>query len=182
MSWAFNADRLAEKLLQCGAETDPARAATRGAAIYATLRPALERVMRDSPDILFVAGAGNSDQPAEVARYIPQTLGVPNLLVVGGTGSGGRPTGFTTFGEGVAIYGPAEGIAVRGLGGLRMRSSGTSFSGPYVARIAASMLAVAPGLKPAALVAGLKETATAGEGGIRLADAGAAVRWAAARR
>lgn len=181
MSWGFEADRFAEKLLECGVETDPARAKVRGQAIYARLRTALHRMIRDAPGVLFVAAAGNSDQPDDIAATIPQTLGLPNLLVVGGTGQGGRPTAFTTFGKSVALYGPAEGIPVRGMGGVRMRASGTSFSAPFATRVAASMLALSPSLSPAQLIEGMTATATPGDSGIQLIDAGAAARWAVAR-
>ena len=182
MSWGADADEFARNLIDTGSETDPSRAKTRAEAMYRTLRGALDRMIRDCPDILFVAGAGNSNQTTAIAGTVPQTLGLPNLLVVGGTGSTGRPTAFTTYGGAVRIYAPAEGNRVRAPGGMRMRASGTSFASPFAARVAASMLAVNPDLPPARVIEGILQTATDGEDGMRLIHPGQAVRWARAAR
>ncbi|KQS54067.1 hypothetical protein ASG17_14080 [Brevundimonas sp. Leaf363] len=183
MSWVSNADGWAEGLLRAGQETDPERAATRGAAMAAVMRAAIDGVIRDCPDILFVVGAGNSDQPEEVQDAAPQTLDRPNILVVGGTGTSGRPTAFTTYGARVRLYALAEGNIVRSPGGQVMRRSGTSFASPMTARVAAQMLAVAPGLTPEQVIQGLLETAQPGEGGdLPVIHPAHAVAWARARR
>jgi subtilisin family serine protease len=182
MSWAFAADGFARRLLQTGVETDPARAAERAETMNQVFRDAVSAVIRDCPDILFVAAAGNSDQTEQSARTTPQTLDHPNLLIVGGTGITGNPTAFSTYGAGVRLYALAEGNQVRAPGGQIMRASGTSFAAPTAVRAAAAMLAVNPELTPAELIAGLTSTAR-GEGDVDLPllDAGAAVRWARAR-
>lgn len=182
MSWGMSADGFAQRLMRSGTETDRQRASARGKAIFEMVRPAMARLMTDNPKILFVAGAGNSNQSAEVAAWAPQSLGLPNLIVAGGAGSSGGPTAFTTFGKEVAIYAPAEGVTVRAPGGMVMRFSGTSFAAPKVARTAAAMLAVNPDLDPAALVTGLQATATAGPDGMKLLHSAAAVRWAQERQ
>jgi len=179
MSWGGSADGNASDLLRSGAETDPVKAAQRGAVIDRILRDAVSAVIRDCPDILFVAAAGNTDQTEEGSRSTPQTLVYPNLLVVGGTGKAGNATAFSTFGAGVKLYALAEGNEVRAPGGQIMRASGTSFAAPTTVRAAASMLAVNPDLTPVQLIEGLLATAH-GEGAatLPLLDAGAAVRWA----
>jgi hypothetical protein len=96
MSWRFTVDIFRGRLLESGAEADPARATTRAKAIFATLRPALAIMIRQCPDILFVATAGNSDQSQEIQAAIPQTYEAANLLIVGATGANGRPTAFTS--------------------------------------------------------------------------------------
>lgn len=183
MSWKTDADELAEGLLRSGAETDPARAGERGAAMFRTLRAAIDGVLRDCPTILFVAGAGNDDTPDAVLGAAPQTLERSNLLVVGGAGTSGAPTAFTTYGAGVRLYALAEGNRVRIPGGQVMRGSGTSYASPNVVRIAATMLAVNPSLTPEQLIEGLLSTAhPAPTADLPLVDEGAAVRWARGRR
>ena len=183
MSWGSTADDWAEHLMRTGAETDPARAVERGQAMAATVRAAVDGVIRDCPDILFIAGAGNANQSDQTQDATPQTLDRPNILVVGGAGTAGNPTAFTTYGGAVRLYALAEGNTVRGPGGQVLRRSGTSFAGPVAARAAASMLAVNPALTPAEVIEGLLATVQpAGDAALPLLDAGAAVRWARARR
>ncbi len=182
MSWGGSADGSAADLLRSGAETDPVRAAERGAVMHRIVREAVAAVIRDSPDILFIAAAGNTDQTEEGSRSTPQTLVYPNLLVVGGAGTSGNATAFSTYGAGVRLYALAEGNEVRAPGGQIMRASGTSFAAPTAVRAAAGMLAVNPDLSPAEVIEGLLATAH-GEGAVTLPllDEGAAVRWARAR-
>lgn len=183
MSWKTDADELAEGMLRSGVETDPARAAERGAAMFRTLRAAVDGVLRDCPGILFIAGAGNDDTPDAVLGAAPQTLDRPNLLVVGGAGTSGAPTSFTTYGPSVRLYALAEGNRIRIPGGQVMRGSGTSYASPNVVRVAATMLAVNPALTPEDLIEGLLTTAhPAPTADLPLVDEGAAVRWARARR
>lgn len=127
--------------------------------------------------------AGNTDESDESAGATPQTLVYPNLISIGATGSAGNAAAFSTYGEGVRLYALGDGNAVVAPGGQVMRTLGTSFAAPTVARAAAAMLAVNPDLTPAEVIEGLTSTAR-GEGAIDLPllDAGAAVRWARARR
>jgi|GEM_PF-2475707 len=181
MSWGFDKEEAATTLLQTGAETDPDRAAERGAAIYATARAGIEALMRDCPDILFIAGAGNTDRADVDGGSAPSSIDTPNLLVIGGTGVTGLPTTFTTYGPQVKLYALAEGNLVRGPGGQVMRSSGTSFASPFVARVAASMLAVNPNLSPQDIIRGLLQTATPiSANGLPLVHPHKAVLWARA--
>lgn len=183
MSWGFSAEEAATTLLETGAETDPERARVRGEAIYAIARDGISGLIRDCPEVLFIAGAGNVDQAEQAGGSAPQSLDMPNLLVVGGTGVTGAPTAFTTYGSQVGLYALAEGNRVRAPGGQTMRSSGTSFAAPVASRAAAAMLAVNPDLSPSQVIDGLKATATQdGAGGLALLHPGEAVRWVRARR
>lgn len=182
MSWTSSADGNARDLLRSGAETDPVRAAERGAVMQRIVREAVEGLIRDCPDILFVAAAGNTDQTEEAARTTPQTLVYPNLLVVGGAGTSGNATAFSTYGSNVKLYALAEGNEVRAPGGQIMRASGTSFAAPTTVRATAGMLAVNPDLTPVQIIEGLLATAHGeGDSTLPLLDEGAAVRWARAR-
>ena len=180
MSWHFTVDNLRDGLLDSGAETDPAKATQRAKVMFDLLAEPMRAVILDCPNTLFVAAAGNSNRPSEAA--IPQGLDAPNLLVVGAAGANGRPTAFTTYGERVRLYARGEAVTVRAPGGLRMKSSGTSFSSPMTARAAAAMLAVNPRLTPKELVEGLLATATPGDRGMKLLHPGEAVRWASNAR
>jgi subtilisin family serine protease len=181
LSWGISADELSEKLIQTGSETDQARAVTRGTAMFARAEAALRRLVTESPDILFVVSAGNSNQTSDILAAAPQAIVAPNLIVVGASGTNGRPTGFTTYGKGVGIYAWGEGVPLRTPGGMQMRNSGTSMAAPLVARAAASMLAVNPRLRPAQLIAGMTATATTDDAGLKLLHTAAAVQWARSR-
>ncbi len=162
MSWGINASELAQRLLQTGDETDTVRAAIRGRAMFASAQTALLRLIQSCPDILFVAGAGNSNQSDEIFASAPQSLSASNLIVVGATGLNGLPTGFTTYGKSIAIYAWGESVPLRAPGGMRTAGTGTSMSAPLVARSAALMLSLNQNLNPLQLIEGLTKTATPG--------------------
>jgi len=112
---------------------------------------------------------------------MPQIFEAPNMLIVGATGANGLPTAFTSFGKHVRLYARGEAVRVRAPGGIVMKASGTSFSGPMAARAAAAMLAVNPRLSTDRVIDGLLSTAIAGERAVKLLYPGRAVSWAAAQ-
>jgi len=178
ISWIETKSEIAADLAQPGSGMTESEADKRADVLFKLIDTGLRDLVKACPDILFVVGAGNSNQTEEILAASPQSIIAPNLIVVGGAGTNGRPTSYTTFGDGVGIYAWSEAVPVRMPGGMKMRMSGTSMAAPLVARAAASMLALNPILKPAQLVEGLKATATLGEGGIRLLHPAAAVSWA----
>ena len=178
MSWMWTVETAIKHLLEGGLETDPEKARTRGVAMYERVRSALTEAITGNPQMLFVTVAGNSNQSDTALGALPQTLALPNLLVVGAAGQSGTPTSFTTFGPSVGIYARGEANRGRMPGGLIAHASGTSFAAPLVSRTAAQMIAVNSGLKPTEIIAGLKLTGTSGESGIRLVHSAAAVNWA----
>ncbi len=182
MSWVVQADMIAQDLLSTGQETDPERAQARARAIYTKIKAALHAAMSAAPDMLFVVAAGNNNQSDATYAGVPQSFDLPNMIVVGAVSKAGTPAAFTTFGQGVRLYAPGDATPVRMAGGGSLLVSGTSLAAPYVARIAATMLAVNPALVPAQLVEGLVVTGTSGTGDVRLAHPAAAVEWARARR
>jgi subtilisin family serine protease len=181
MSWGLTADEITRQLLDRGLEKDAGRAKARGVAMQRTIGDALEAMMRASPGILFVSAAGNSNQADAVQADAVQRLRLPNLLIVGATGTNGRPTGFTVTGPSVALYAQGEAVRLRWPGDIVAHASGTSMAAPLVVRAAAQMLAVKPSLTPVQVRDGLLASATPGDAGIRLIHPAAAVRWAAAR-
>ena len=182
MSWEVDAAADADSLLESGLETDPERARLRAQAMYRQIASALRALIEACPDILFVTGAGNSNQSDEVLAAVPQSFRLPNLIVAGATAGSGRATTFTTFGKTVKIYALGENIPITVPGGAIMRGQGTSFASPGVAHAAAAMLAVNPALSPPELIEGILDTATDGDTGIRLLHTGHAVEWARAHR
>lgn len=182
MSWVVTVDGIVEELLIGGFEKDETKARARAQAIYREAEKVLKQALDDARDILFVAGAGNNNQSDKSFAAVPQSIDAPNLIVVGAVGLSGAPAGFTTFGEGVDIYGPGEAVRGRMPGGAALSGSGTSYASPNVARAAAQMLAVNPDLNPAQLIEGLLATASVGDSGVKLVNPAAAVAWAEKHR
>ncbi len=109
-------------------------------------RVALTEAMREAPDILFVAAAGNSDSDAAFDEAIPSGIDLPNVLTVGAVDQAGEETSFSSFGKNVDVH--ANGYEVESTlpGGERMKYSGTSMASPNVANLAAKLLALNPAL------------------------------------
>lgn len=178
LSWGITAEEITQNLMDVGGETDRARAISRGRTLFAQADGALRRMIASSPEILFVTGAGNSNQSDVVLAASPQSITAPNLLVVGAAGADGRTTDFSTYGESVSLYAWGEGVPVRTPGGGHSHGKGTSEAAPLVVRAAAQMLAVNPRLSAQQLAQGLRATATTGDDGLRLLHATHAVKWA----
>lgn len=115
-------------------------------------KAATEEAMRNAPDILFIAAAGNSDNDNDFSEVLPSGLNLPNLITVGAIDQTGKPTGFTTFGKNVKLY--ANGFEVDSYvpGGERRKYSGTSMAAPNAANLAAKVLAVNPSLTTQQLI------------------------------
>ena len=120
--------------------------------VFAMQREGLYEAIKNAPDVLFVCAAGNSDNDVEFDEYIPSSFDLPNLITVGAVDQAGEPTGFTSFGRTVEVY--ANGFEVESYvpGGSRMKMSGTSMASPQVANLAAKLIAIDPGLKPAEVI------------------------------
>lgn len=116
------------------------------------LRAALTEGMASAPEILFIAGAGNSDSDAQFDETIPSGIDLPNILTVGAVDKAGEETSFTSFGANVDVH--ANGFEVDSYlpGGERMKYSGTSMAAPNVANLAAKLLAVEPSLSVGQLI------------------------------
>lgn len=177
LSWS-HLDDGGQSLLEAGLETDPQRARQRSRAMYERLRAAMLEAFAEVPDILFVSAAGNDGSRNEDIRPLPDSLGLPNHVIVGAVGPGGAAASFTSFGDRVRLY--ANGGLARGRapGGGWDHSGGTSMAAPLVVRTAAQMLAVNPRLAPEQLIDGIIATATSDGRNLRLIHPAAAVEWA----
>jgi subtilisin family serine protease len=119
-------------------------------------RQALTESIRATPEILFVAAAGNSDSDAAFDESIPSAIDLPNILTVGAVDQAGEETSFSSFGPNVDLH--ANGFEVDSYlpGGERMKYSGTSMAAPNVTNLAAKLLALDPSLTTEQLVAIIK--------------------------
>jgi len=121
--------------------------------VFELQRAGLYEAIKNAPDVLFVAAAGNADNDVRFDEDIPSSFDLPNLLVVGAVDQAGEPTSFTSFGQTVQVY--ANGFEVESYvpGGSRMKMSGTSMASPNVANLVGKILAVSPDLTPPQVIA-----------------------------
>jgi subtilisin family serine protease len=123
---------------------------------FQIFRETMTEAMKAAPEILFVAAAGNSNNDAQFAEFVPSGIDLPNILTVGAVDQAGEETSFSSFGKNVAVH--ANGYEVESYlpGGERMKYSGTSMASPNVANLAAKLLAVEPRLTVEQVIAFIK--------------------------
>jgi subtilisin family serine protease len=113
---------------------------------------ALTAAIAASPNILFVAGAGNTGNDLAVSRFVPADINLPNVLAVGAVDGKGAATDFTSYGDRVRIYASGVDVDARVPGGSHQRKTGTSVATPQVTNVAAKLIAINPDLSPAEVV------------------------------
>ncbi len=120
-------------------------------------RDDLLAAITSAPDILFVGGAGNSDNDVEFDLFVPPAFELPNLVIAGAVDQAGDPTSFTSSGKTVALY--SNGFEVESYvpGGNRIKMSGTSMAAPNVTNLAAKLIARNPSLAPADVIELMKK-------------------------
>ncbi|MFL0355810.1 S8 family peptidase [Erythrobacter sp. GH1-10] len=84
---------------------------------------------------ILVAASGNNGQET---RYWPAAY--PEVIAVGAVDRNGRPAGFSTRGEHVALCAPGEKVLTTSLRGYQ-HATGTSFAAPFVSGAAALLVA-----------------------------------------
>jgi subtilisin family serine protease len=95
--------------------------------------------MKNAPEILFVAAAGNANNDVDFANDIPSGFTMPNLIKVGAVDIEGKETGFTTIGKGVQVYSNGYEVESYIPGGEKRKYSGTSMAAPQVVNLAAKI-------------------------------------------
>ncbi len=152
MSWVLTLGELEQNLESNGVGKSAEERAKMAKELFDIGSKELYAALKSAPDILFVGGAGNSDNDVEFDQFVPPAFDLPNLVIAGAVDQSGEPTGFTSFGKTVAVY--SNGFEVESFipGGRRIKLSGTSMASPNVANLAAKLIARDPSLKPAEVI------------------------------
>ena len=159
MSWGGSVKDGEEALEKCGIGKTTAERQKIAREYFEIEKKALNRAFASAPEILFITAAGNSNSDSSFDENIPSSIVLPNLLTVGAVDQAGDEASFTSYGPTVAVH--ANGYEVDSYlpGGKRVALSGTSMASPNVANLAAKLLAAKPSLKPADVIAIIRETA-----------------------
>ena len=167
MSWSDDLQEFESWLSKTGGGADPAERKKRAAELYVVWRENVESAIKNSPNTLFVAAAGNSDSNAGFLGDVPASLHLPNLLTVGAVNQAGDETSFTSYGDSVVV--DADGYNVESYvpGGAKLKLSGTSMATPNVVNLAAKLFALDPALTPAQVIELIKQGASTSEDGRR---------------
>jgi len=167
MSWGDDVPEFERWLSNQGGGADPAERKKRAEALYAIFREAIESAIKNAPDTLFVAAAGNSDSNAGFGGVVPALLHLPNLITVGAVNQAGDETSFTSYGDTVVVHADGYNVESYVPGGAKMKLSGTSMAAPNVVNLAAKMFALDPQLIPAEAIDLIRRGTTTSEDGRR---------------
>jgi subtilisin family serine protease len=148
MSWGLGLREIEHNLEANGIGADAEERGVMARNMFEIVKEDLYEAIEGTPDVLFVASAGNSDNDVEFDQFVPSSFDLPNLLIIGAVDQAGEPTNFTSFGSTVAVY--ANGFEVESFvpGGRKIKMSGTSMSAPNVTNLAAKLFARDPSLSP----------------------------------
>jgi subtilisin family serine protease len=168
MSWGGTAQDIEGQLELCNIGKDAEARKALARQYFDIQKAALTRAFKSAPEILFVTAAGNENTDASFVDDIPAGIVLPNLLAVGAVDAAGDEASFTSYGPTVRVH--ANGYQVESYipGGEKLAESGTSMSSPQVANLAGKILAVAPKLKPAEVIALIRDTADRTDDGRRV--------------
>ncbi|HUA01846.1 MAG TPA: S8 family serine peptidase [Candidatus Aquilonibacter sp.] len=167
MSWGGSRQDDEDSLERCGMGKSIDERKQMARELFDIEKRGMESAFASAPEILFVAAAGNSNSDATFDEFIPSSIETPNLLTVGAVDQAGDEAPFTSYGPTVVV--DSDGYEVESYvpGGERMKLSGTSMAAPNVTNLAAKILAVNPGLKPAEVIGIIRNTADATPDGRR---------------
>ena len=148
MSWVVSRSSFEKELELNGIGKDAEERKAMAREMFDTGKAALEAAFKSAPEILFVGGAGNSDNDIAFDEFFPPMFQLPNLLIAGAVDQAGEATNFTSFGPTVNVYANGFEVESRVPGGAKLKLSGTSMASPNVANLAAKLYALAPDLTP----------------------------------
>jgi subtilisin family serine protease len=152
MSWVGTVRETERALEMNGVGETPEKRAQLAREIFDITKEMIYELIQDTPEILYVNGAGNDNDDVLFEDFYPTSFDLPNILVAGAVDQAGDETAFTSFGERVDIY--ANGYEVMSYlpGGDSMAASGTSMSSPQAANLAAKLFALEPSLTPVEVI------------------------------
>ena len=124
----------------------------------------LAEAIRNAPDVLFVVAAGNAGNDVDFSGGLPESLVLPNVLVVGAVDRSGEVSGFSSSGTHVRVYANGEQVRVLlpGANAGTFLTDGTSIAAPAVTALAGQLFALDPSLNPAQVVDLIVRGATPG--------------------
>jgi subtilisin family serine protease len=149
MSWGF-APSFFEATLEANNVGTPEERKKLAREIHDIGATALREAIRQAPDILFVAAAGNWDQDNKFGEFVPAAWDLPNLITAAAVDRAGDEAAFTSYGK-VDVYANGYEVTSQVPGGAAIPLSGTSMAAPQVVNLAAKLLAVKPTLTVAEL-------------------------------
>ncbi len=157
MSWVISASSFEAGLEANGVGASAEERKTMGREMFEVTKAGLEKAFRSAPEILFVGGAGNSDNDIEFDEFVPPAFRLPNLMIAGAVDQAGDATSFTSFGPTVNVYSNGFEVDSYVPGGDRMKLSGTSMASPNVVNLGAKLFAIEPSLSPADVIELIRE-------------------------
>ncbi len=158
MSWVFTLVGFEQNLQANGVGADAAERRKMAQELLGALRDGLHKALASTPEILYVAGAGNSNSNTTFDEDVwASMIDLPNLIVAGAVDQAGNEASFTCFGPAVTVYSNGSQVESYVPGGERMRMSGTSMAAPNVTNLAAKLIALDPSLTPADVVKLIKD-------------------------
>ena len=160
MSWGGSVKGVEEELELCGiGKTPEERKAIARVVFRASQKNALDEGVRQRAGDPLRRGGGKRQPGFLVRRSDSGRHPAPNLLTVGAVDKAGDEASFTSYGPTVIVH--ANGYQVDSVipGGEKLAESGTSMASPQVANLAGKILAVNPALKPAGVIALIRDTA-----------------------
>jgi hypothetical protein len=159
MSWVIARSAFEHDLEANGIGKDAEDRKRMAREMFEVMRESLYDAFRSAPEIVFVGGAGNSNNDIRFDEFFPPMFELPNLLIAGAVDQAGEATSFTSFGSTVNVY--SNGFEVESYvpGGDRVKFSGTSMASPNVANLAAKLIALDPSLAPPDVIALIRDGA-----------------------
>ncbi|MEU1127111.1 type VII secretion-associated serine protease mycosin [Streptomyces sp. NPDC005899] len=108
-------------------------------------------------EIVVIASAGNDGMDGKLKKTYPAAF--PGVLAVASSDRNNERAAFSQAGEFVGVAAPGVDIVSTVPGNGQCTDNGTSFSAPYVAGVAALLVAKYPAWKPHEIVARIEQTA-----------------------